>query len=398
MSISRVILCLFLILPLVLLGQNPAPPTAASAAVTADKTKVPKLDHFDPDLVDKALNPCDDFYKYACNKWIAANPIPADQVYWSTGGGLEMWNDNVLRETLQAASKNDSTRSALQQKIGDYWAACMDESGIESAGMKPLQPELDRIAGLKSKKEITLEIAHLHHAFPGAWEGSDNQTNAPFFGFSGGQDYDDASKVVAQIDQGGLSLPNRDYYISTDEKSVETLKKYRVHVQKMLVLAGEPEAQASDDAGTVLELETAMAKAQMDNVTRRDPKNINNKMSLAQIRELTPSIQWDVYLRAVNAPVSEHYIVSSPNFFRAEETLLTEHPLEHWKIYMRWHAVHQAAPYLTKAMADENFDFFFRTLAGQEEQLPRWRRCTHSADRDLGEALGQAYVDRAFPP
>ena len=398
MSISRIILCLFLILPLVLLGQNPAPPTAASAAVTADKATVPKLDHFDPDLVDKTLNPCDDFYKYACNKWIAANPIPADQVYWSTGGGLEMWNDNVLRETLQAASKNDSTRSTVQQKIGDYWAACMDESGIEAAGMKPLQPELDRIAGLKSKKEITLEIAHLHHAFPGAWQGSDNQTNAPFFGFSGGQDYDDASKVVAQIDQGGLTLPNRDYYISTDEKSVETLKKYRVHVQKMLVLAGEPEGQASEDASTVLELETAMAKAQMDNVTRRDPKNINNKMSLAQIRELTPSIQWDVYLRAVNAPVSEHYIVSSPNFFRAEEKLLAEHPLEHWKIYMRWQAVHQAAPYLTKAMADENFDFFFRTLAGQEEQLPRWRRCTHSADRDLGEALGQAYVDRAFPP
>ena len=398
MSISRVILCLFLILPLLLLGQNPAPPTAANAAVTADQAKVPKLDHFDPDLVDRTLNPCDDFYKYACNKWIAANPIPADQVYWSTGGGLEMWNDNVLRETLQAASKNDSTRSAVQQKIGDYWAACMDESGIEAAGMKPLQPELDRIAGLKSKKEITLEIAHLHHAFPGAWEGSDNQTNAPFFGFSGGQDYDDASKVVAQIDQGGLSLPNRDYYISTDEKSVETLKKYRVHVQKMLVLAGEPEGQASDEASTVLELETAMAKAQMDNVTRRDPKNINNKMSLAQIRELTPSIQWDVYLRAVNAPVSEHYIVSSPNFFRAEEKLLAEHPLEHWKIYMRWQAVHRAAPYLTKAMADENFDFFFRTLAGQEEQLPRWRRCAHSADRDLGEALGQAYVDRAFPP
>ena len=398
MSISRVILCLFLILPLVLLGQNPAPPTAANGAVTADKTKVPKLDHFDPNLVDKTLNPCDDFYKYACNKWIAANPIPADQVYWSTGGGLEMWNDNVLRETLQAASKNDSTRSAVQQKIGDYWAACMDESGIEAAGMKPLQPELDRIAGLKSKKEITLEIAHLHHAFPGAWEGSDNQTNAPFFGFSGGQDYDDASKVVAQIDQGGLSLPNRDYYIGTDEKSVETLKKYRVHIQKMLVLAGEPEGQASDEASTVLELETAMAKAQMDNVTRRDPKNINNKMSLAQIRELTPSIQWDVYLRAVNAPVSEHYIVSSLNFFRAEEKLLAEHPLDDWKIYMRWQAVHRAAPYLTKAMADEDFDFFFRTLAGQEEQLPRWRRCAHSADRDLGEALGQAYVDRAFPP
>ncbi len=150
--------------------------------------------------------------------------------------------------------------------------------------------------------------------FPGAWEQSDNQTNSPFFGFTGQQDYDDASKVVAQIDQGGLSLPNRDYYINTDEKSVETLKKYRAHVQKMFVLAGEPEAQASADAGTVIELETAMAQAQMDNVKRRDPKNINNKMSLAQIRELAPSIDWDAYLKAVKAPASDHYIVTCARF------------------------------------------------------------------------------------
>jgi len=399
MSISRIIVGLLLpILPLALLGQNATLNSAAAATVAADQKDAPKLDHFDANLVDKALNPCDDFYKYACNKWIASNPIPADQVYWSTGGGLEMWNDNLLRETLEAASKNDPNRSAVQQKIGDYWAACMDESGIEAAGLKPLQPELDRIAELKSKPEITLEIAHLHHLFPGAWEGSDNQTNAPFFGFSGGQDYDDASKVVGQIDQGGLSLPNRDYYINTDEKSAETLKKYRTHVQKMFVLAGETEAQAGDDAGTVIELEIAMAKVQMDNIKRRDPKNINNKMSLAQLRELTPSIQWDVYLKAVDAPASEHYIVSSPDFFRAEDKLLAEHPLEHWKTYMRWQAIHHAAPYLTKAMADEDFNFFSRTLAGQEVQLPRWRRCTHAADRDLGEALGQAYVDRAFPP
>ena len=239
MNISRIVVCLFLTLPLAMSGQNLTSPPTANASAAADEAKAPKLDHFDPNLVDKALNPCDDFYKYACNKWIAANPIPADQVYWSTGGGLEMWNDNVLRETLEAASKNDAKRSAVQQKIGDYWAACMDESGIEAAGLKPLQPELDRIAGLKSKQDITLEIAHLHHLFPGSWEQGDNQTNAPLFGFTGGQDYDDASKVVGQIDQGGLSLPNRDYYINTDEKSVETLKKYRAHVQKMLVLAGE---------------------------------------------------------------------------------------------------------------------------------------------------------------
>jgi putative endopeptidase len=406
MFIPRVVLCVLLLmtLPLAVMAQNAVHDAVSNASSNAlhggaEQTKAaPKLEHFDPNLVDQTLSACDDFYKYACGKWLTANPIPADQVYWSTGSSLDLWNENVLRETMEASSKNDPARSAVQQKIGDYWSACMDESGIEAAGLKSLQPELDRIAALKSKKEITLEIAHLHHLFPGAWEASDNQTDAPFFGFSGGQDYDDASKVVAQIDQGGLSLPNRDYYLNSDEKSVETLKKYRAHVQKMFMLAGEAEAQASADAGTVIELETAMAKAQMDNVKRRDPKNLNNKMSLAQIRALTPSIDWDVYLKAVQAPASEHYIVSAPDFFRAEDKLLVEHPLEHWKIYMRWHLIHGTAPYLTKAMVDEDFDFFSHTLAGQEQMMPRWRRCTLSADRDLGEALGQAYVDHAFPP
>ncbi len=417
MPISRAVLCLLLLtLPLALCGQSTTlNSTATTAAAAADKTKgAPQLEHFDPTLVDKSLNPCDDFYKYACSKWLAANPIPADEVFWSTGSSLELWNETAERETMEAASANDPKRSPVQQKIGDYWAACTDESGIEAAGVKPLQPELERIAALPSKKEITLEIARLHHLIPGAWQPGDNQSNVAFFGFTGQQDYDDASKVVAQIDQGGLSLPNRDYYLKTDAKSVEILKKYRAHLEKMFALVGEPEAQASADAGTVLEIETAMAQAQMDNIKRRDPKNINNKMSLAQVRKLTPSIDWDAYLKAVKAPSgdhyvatapefirnapADHYIVTSPDFFRAEEKLLTEHSLDHWKAYMRWHLIHGAAPFLNKALQDENFDFFARTLAGQEQQLPRWRRCVGNADRDLGEALGQAYVDRAFPP
>jgi len=369
----------------------------SSASSAADETNVPKLEHFDANLVDKTLDPCNDFYKYSCNKWLTANPIPADQVYWSTGSGLQLWNEGVLRDTLEAASKNDPNRSAVQQKIGDYWAACMDESGIEAAGLKPLQSELARVAALKTKKDITLEIAHLQHLYPGAWQPGDNESSSPLFGFTGQQDYDNASMVVAQIDQAGLSLPNRDYYLKTDEKSKEILTKYRTHLQKMFVLAGESESQAAADAGTVIELETALAQAQMDNVKRRDPKNINNKMSLAQIRTLAPSIDWDSYLKAVNAPASDHYIVTSPDFFRAEEKLINTHPLDHWQAYFRWQVIHRSAPYLTKAMVDENFDFFAHTLAGAEEQQPRWRRCVRAADRDLGDALGQAYVDRAFP-
>jgi len=398
MSNSKLfVFLLFLTVPATVFGQTATSTTPGSAAA-ADASQAPKLEHFDPTLIDKSLNPCDDFYKYSCNKWLTANPIPPDQVYWSTGSSLELWNDTVLRDTLQAASDPDPKRSPLQQKIGDYWAACMDESGIEAAGLKPLQPELERISALQSKTEITAEVAHLHHLFPGAWQGGDNQSYSPLFGFTGQQDYDDASKVVAQIDQGGLSLPSRDSYLNTDDKSVEILKKYRAHMQKMFVLVGESEAQAAEDAGTVIELETAMAKAQMDNVKRRDPKNINNKMSLAQVRELAPSIDWEVYLKAVKAPASEHYIVTSPDFFRAEEKLLQDHPLEQWKVYLRWHLIHDSARFMNKALVDENFDFFARTLAGQEQPLPRWRRCTAYADRDLGEALGQAYVDRAFPP
>jgi len=393
-----------LLTPIPTLAQNLNPSSSVDSAGAGDPAKPeqakadPKLEHFDPNLVDKYFNPCDDFYKYACNKWLSANPIPADQVAWGTRSGLQLWNETALRETLEANSKDDANRSPVQQKIGDYWAACMDESGIEAAGLKPLQPELSRISDIKSKKEITLEIAHLHHLFPGAWDQEDNQTDSPFFGFTGMPDYDDASKAVAQIDQGGLSLPGRDYYLKADEKSVETLKKFRAHVRKMFVLAGESEAQAGSDAEAVVALETALAKAQRDNVSRRDPKNMNNRMTLAQVRELTPSIDWDVYLKEVKAPASDHYIVTTPDFFRAEEKLLTERSLNQWKAYMRWQSIHRAAPFLNKAMVDENFDFFYRTLAGQQQNQPRWRRCIHNADRDLGEALGQAYVDHAFPP
>lgn len=279
--------------------------------------QVPKLEHFDPNLADHSLDPCQDFYKFACNKWNAANPIPPDQVVWGTGSGLRYWNENILREAMEKAAAQTSRRSEYQQKIGDYWAACMDEPGLEQAGIRDLKPELDRINSMMSTTELAEQLAHIHMSFPGAWDANDNQSAAAMFGFGQQQDYDDASKVVAAIDQGGLGLPNRDFYLKDDDKSKEIREKYVAHITKMLTLAGEGQANAGADAKTIIEIETAMAKVQMDNVARRDPKNVNNKMSLDEVQALTPSFKWNVYLQDISAPPSSpHYLVSSPDFFK----------------------------------------------------------------------------------
>ncbi|MGH9498764.1 MAG: M13 family metallopeptidase [Terriglobales bacterium] len=373
-----------------LLGLAQQAPAAESA---------PKLEHFDPNMVDRTLDPCQDFYQYVCSKWNAANPIPPDQVAWGTGSGLQYWNENILREALEKAAAETSGRSEFEQKIGDYWQACSDEPALEAAGNRDLKPGLERIAKMKSKSELADQVAHIHMSIPGAWSGNDNQTSAALLGFGSQQDYDDATKVVASIDQGGLALPNRDFYLKDDEKSKEIRSEYEAHVAKMLGLAGENATQAAADAKTVMAIETAMAKAQMDNVARRDPKNVNHKMSFEQVQALTPSFDWKVYMADVGAPPSApHYLVSTPGFFTELEQLIQEHSVADWQTYLRWQLVHGSAPYLSKAFADENWDFFSHTLLGSKQQLPRWRRCVRAADRDLGMALGQAYVAVAFPP
>jgi endothelin-converting enzyme/putative endopeptidase len=375
-------------------------PAAASAQVSIkqDSPALPKLNHFDPQMADSALDPCADFYRYACNKWMKANPIPPDQVSWGTGDPLQIWNESLLRETLEKNSSDAASRSAVEKQIGDYWYACMDEKGIEAAGIKAIEPELDRIAALKSKKQLSEEIARLHMMIPGAQSPDSNETDAALFGFSGQQDYDDATRSVATFDQGGMALPSRQFYLDDDAKSQEIRKKYVQHVTNMLVLAGEKPQQAATDAATVLEIETAMAKSAMDAVARRDPKNLNNKMTLEQFKASAPSLDWDKYIVLVGAPASKQYMITSPEFFKGLEKLVQERPLADWKTYLRWQLVHGEAPFLNKAFVDENFDFFSKTLYGAEQQQPRWRRCVRAADRDLGEALGQAYVDRAFGP
>jgi putative endopeptidase len=371
----------------------------ANAQIATTSQSTPKLEHFDISQVDKTLNPCQDFYQYACSKWNAANPIPADQVAWGTGSGLQYWNENILREALEKAGAQTSNRTDYEQKIGDYWAACMDESGIESSGTRDLKAELERIAQMTNKSQLADQVAHIHQAVPGAWQGDDNQTRAALLGFGQQQDFDDATKVVAAIDQGGLGLPNRDFYVKDDAKSKEIRSQYEAHISKMFALSGESPEQAAADAKTIIAIETAMAQAQMDNVARRDPKNLNNKMSLEQVQALTPSFEWKHYLEVVEAPPSSpHYLVTSPQFFRGLEPLIQKYSVDDWKVYLRWHLVHGSAPYLGKAFVDENWNFYSHTLLGAKQQLPRWRRCVRAADRDLGMALGQAYVAAAFPP
>ncbi len=388
----------FLVYLICVLSMLLSSTVAQDASTPAKSDEMPVLNNFDSSVVDKSLDPCVDFYKFVCSKWQAANPIPADQATWGTASTLQLWNETVLRNTMALASDPTANRSAVDQKIGDYWYSCMNETAIDQGGIAPLKTELDLIGSIKNKGQIAAVLAQMHMKQPDSWQGGDNETIAPMFGFSSTTDLNDATLVVAGVDQGGFALGGRDYYLSENAKLTEVRSKYQEHIQKIFELSGESEAKAKADAATVLRMETAMAKAAMDSVMRRDPKNLNNVMTLQQLEALTPSFDWNAYLAAVKAPTPKHYLVTSPNFFRGLETLLKNESLDNWKTYLTFWAVDRNARYLSEPFQQENFNFWSKTVLGSQQIMPRWRRCVGWADRDLGEALGQAYVTKAFPP
>ena len=337
--------------------------------------------------LDRSCKPCDDFNQFAMGGWMKNNPIPAEYPNWGSFTMLADRNQASMRLILEEAAKANAASGSNQQKIGDFYSSCMDTSAVDAAGVKPLTADFTAIDQVKDANGLQPLIARLQ------------QTGSGYlFRFDSTQDLDESTQVIAEIDQGGLGLPDRDYYTRTDEKSAQLRTDYLAHVAKMFVLAGDSEDKANAEAKTVMDLETVLAKASMSRVQMRDPHAVWHKMTLPQLKELAPGWGWDAYFRQRNAPEFAAINVSQPDFFKETNRLLTATPLKDWKTYLRWHVLHASATQLSEPFVQENFNFYGTKLSGTKQLQPRWKRCSQSVNRNLGEALGEVYVEKYFPP
>ncbi|MCU1348123.1 MAG: pepO, partial [Acidobacteria bacterium] len=361
----------------------PVPPSPAPAAAAAAPAATPGRNLlFDRANLDPSTPACNDFYQYANGGWLAKNPIPPQYPVWGTLSGLQDENREVLREILEAAAaKPAAQRTPTEQKIGDFYASCMNVAKIDAAGIEPLRPELDRIAAIGSTRALQDELVHLQSM----------QINAPF-AFGSTQDAKNSSETIAAFQQSGLGLGDRDYYFRTDEKSKRVRDEYVAHIRKMFELAGVP-----GDADAVMRLETALAQASMTGVEQRDPTSQYNRMPVTQLANLAPHFDWPAYFTQHGFPTLESINVMQPEFIKGVDRLVATTPLADWQSYLRWHLLTHTAPTLSTAISDESFRFRNGVLLGQKQQQERWKRCVANTDHEIGEALGQAYVDRRFP-
>ena len=339
---------------------------------------------FDLSAIDRKANPCNDFYQYACGTWLQNNPIPPDQASWGRFSELNERNRDILHNILETAASGQN-RDANTQKIGDYYATCMDIDGINAKGLGSLQAVVDRIKGLNNTRELAAELGKLHRVGLNV-----------LFNFGSGQDFKDSTAVIGQADQGGLGLPEKDYYFRDDAKALETRNEYVAHISRMLQLLGVAPAAAQTQAETVLRIETAIAKMSLDITARREPANVYHKMTMAQFKALSDSFDWTAYFRELGVPAINELNVTSPDFFKGQEALIKAVPIDDWKIYLTYHLVRGQASALPLKFVDENFAFFGKYLTGAKEQRARWKRCVSATDGDLGEALGISYVNQTF--
>jgi endothelin-converting enzyme/putative endopeptidase len=340
---------------------------------------------FDVNALDRSVDPCVDFYRYACGNWLKANPVPPDRSVYGRFSELEDRNRSILAEILEKVSAPNGTRTANEQKIGDYYASCMDESGIEQKGTEVLEPEFARIASLKRKDDLAQLIGHFSKIGVTA-----------LVGFGEEQDPKDSSQQIAVVGQGGYGLPERDFYFRDDPKSAETRKQYVLHAQHMFELFGEKPSVAAAHSQTVMRIETALAKGSFDAVSLRDPNKIYHKTSVKDLQVLSPAFDWSKFLDAAGAGQVTSLNNSEPEFVRQMQKVIASTSLDDIKVYLRWWVMSAQTLFLPKKIDEEAFDFYGRILTGRKEQRPRWKRCVDSTDASIGEALGQAYVERAF--
>ena len=365
---------------------------SAVAAEPARDTPLPTLPYtpgLEPRFIDRSVDPCVDFYAYACGSWQTLNPIPPDQASWSVYGKLQDEIQRHLWGLLQTAADPSSARSPVQAQIGDYFAACMDESRIEALGSKPLERPLAALAKVKDRRGLAAWLSEQHLA---------GTSSALLFGFGSQQDATDATQFIAAALAGGLGLPDRDDYLDQDPKSKEVREKYREHVVRMLQLLGDDATIASATAALAMDIETALARASLTRVEQRDPYKVFHRMRLAELEKLAPAFDWKTYLGGMGVPGTQVLNVSQPRFIQAMSTELRKRPLADWKRYLRWHLANTQARYLSRAFVEEDFAFNQRVLRGTEQLAPRWKRCVRWVDRDLGEALGQVFVEKNFSP
>jgi putative endopeptidase len=342
---------------------------------------------FDLADLDTTCKPCEDFFNYATGGWIKRNPIQPEYASWGRFNALQNHNQEVLRQVLEAAALDKKAAGSIEQKIGDFYSACMNTEAIEASGIKPIEPELERIAAIGNLAELQDEVAHLQ-----------SQGTRVLFGFGSEQDDKNSQQVIGAASQGGLGLPDRDYYTKEDDKSKQIRDQYVQHIAKMMELAGDSADKASAEARTVLTIETQLAQNSKTRVERRDPESNYHKMDPGGLRALTPDFSWDTYFRNVGFANIHEVNVGQPEFFKALDKELKSVPISDWRIYLRWHLIRASAPALSGKFVDENFNFYGRTLTGAKEIQPRWKRCVNATDRGLGEALGQKYVEKVLPP